>query len=105
MSRYTEPRNSFCLQMSAAKLTSIYEKCKQINIFYLLAFLITVLQKIINDKGGIVKSSVVLATDYLLVNEEYGSETTKYKKAIELNESDHHIAIINSRMLIKYAKA
>jgi hypothetical protein len=50
MSRYTEPRNSFCLQMSAAKLTSIYEKCKQINIFYLLAFLITVLQKIINDK-------------------------------------------------------
>ena len=61
--------------------------------------------KIINDKGGIVKSSVVLATDYLLVNEEYGSETTKYKKAIELNESDHHIAIINSRMLIKYAKA
>ena len=50
MSRYTEPRNSFCLQMSAAQLTSIYEKCKQINIFYLLAFLITVLQKIINDK-------------------------------------------------------
>ena len=62
MSRYTEPRNSFCLQMSAAKLTSIYEKCKQINSFYLLAFLITVLQKIINDKVFV--KQYTLITDY-----------------------------------------
>ena len=43
--------------------------------------------EVISSKGGILKSSVVLYTDYLIVNENFGHKTTKYKRAIELNET------------------
>ena len=42
-------------------------------------------EALIESKGGVVKSAVVLATDYLIVNEQFDHKTTKYKRAIELN--------------------
>ena len=48
----------------------------------------------ITDRGGSVKSSVVLDTDYLIVNEAYERETTKYTRALELNEKGKQIVIL-----------
>ena len=48
------------------------------------------------SKGGEIRSSVVLKTNYLIVNEAYDHETTKYKKALELKEKGKEILIISS---------
>ena len=54
--------------------------------------------EIIKDRGGEVKSSVVLKTDYLVVNENYTQPaTTKYKRALELKEKGKNILIIDSK--------
>lgn len=63
-----------------------------------------VLTKIIEEKGGEVKSSVVLKTDYLIVNEDYDHVTTKYKKAVELNGQGKNIAILSASAFNKLSK-
>ncbi|MBR5187075.1 MAG: leucine-rich repeat protein, partial [Clostridia bacterium] len=50
----------------------------------------------IQSLGGIVKSSTVVKTDYLIVMEEYNRVTTKYQKAKELQAQGKNLAIISS---------
>ena len=49
---------------------------------------------IIEKAGGIVKSSVVSGTRYLIYNPEYGRTTTKYLKAKEMQENGMEITIL-----------
>ena len=49
---------------------------------------------IISERGGIIKSSTVLKTDYLVVRGDYSSR--KYERAVELNQKGKNIAIISS---------
>ena len=49
---------------------------------------------IITERGGIIKSSTVLKTDYLVVKGDYSSR--KYERAVELNQEGKNIAIISS---------
>jgi len=51
--------------------------------------------RVISDGGGQIKSSTVLATNYLIVNEDYDHQTTKYKRAIELKGKGKPIMIIS----------
>lgn len=50
--------------------------------------------RIITERGGIIKSSTVLKTDYLVVRGDYASR--KYERAVELNQKGKNIAIISS---------
>ena len=50
--------------------------------------------RITTAAGGTVKSSVVLKTDILVYNPDYDHETTKLKRAKELNENGKKIKII-----------
>ena len=52
----------------------------------------------IQKRGGTVKSSTVVKTDYLIVMEDYDHATTKYQKAKELQAQGKNIAIISSKM-------
>ena len=52
--------------------------------------------KKIQERGGIIKKSTVLKTDYLIVQETYDHETTKYTRAKELQKQGKNIAIISS---------
>lgn len=52
-------------------------------------------EKIVNDNGGEVKSSTVLATDYLVYNADYDHETTKLRRARELQNQGKDIHIIS----------
>ena len=45
------------------------------------------IMKIIEENGGIIKSSTVLDTDYLIYEERFGVGTKKHERAIELNET------------------
>ena len=56
------------------------------------------LTHIIIENGGELKSSVVLKTDYLIVNENYDHQTVKYKKAVELNGKGKDIKILSFAM-------
>ena len=55
-------------------------------------------------KGGEVKSSTVLKTDYLIVMEEYDHKTSKYNKAMELKEKGKDLYIIGSKRFYELAK-
>ena len=59
------------------------------------------LTHIIIENGGELKSSVVLKTDYLIVNENYDHQTTKYKRAVELNGKGKDIKILSSAMFYR----
>ena len=59
--------------------------------------------KMITDKGGEVKSSVVLKTDYLVVNEDYDHATSKYTKALELREKGKNILVIGAKRFYELA--
>ncbi len=50
--------------------------------------------KMIEDSGGIVKSSTVLKTNYLIYNPSYDHETVKLKRAKELVEQGKNIVIL-----------
>ncbi len=52
---------------------------------------------LITGKGGEVKSSVVLKTDYLVVNDDYENATSKYKKALELRQKGKNLLVISSK--------
>ncbi len=82
------------------RFTPIESITFQDKIFVLTGFSATDEGKITNtivSKGGIVKSSVVLKTDYLIVNSAYDHETSKYLKALELLEKGKNIAIISDQ--------
>ncbi|MBR2845813.1 MAG: hypothetical protein IKF00_11440 [Solobacterium sp.] len=57
-------------------------------------------EKIINDRGGLVVPSVTKKTDYLIVGGEgssawaYGNYGSKVKKALKMQEDGHHIKIL-----------
>jgi hypothetical protein len=78
----------------------------QDKIFVLTGFGAEEEQKItdiITGKGGEVKSSVVLKTNYLLVNEDYDHATSKYSKALELREKGKQILIVGSKRFYELA--
>lgn len=50
--------------------------------------------QLIAEKGGIVKSSTVLATNYLIINPAYGYKTKKYIRAMELIQKGYQIFIL-----------
>ena len=52
------------------------------------------IDELVMSAGGVVKSSVVLTTNYLVYNPEYGHETVKLKRAKELIASGKDIAIM-----------
>ena len=58
----------------------------------------------IESNDGIVKSSTVLKTRYLVVMEEYDHKTTKYKKALELKEKGKELYVISSKMFYELVK-
>ena len=58
-------------------------------------------EKIVTKAGGIIKSSTVLNTDYLVYNENYSHETVKLKRAKELNSQGKNIVIITYKEWIK----
>ena len=43
--------------------------------------------ELIEKAGGVIRSSTVLDTDYLIYDPDHGIETTKYKRAKELNQT------------------
>lgn len=56
----------------------------------------------IKAAGGEVKGSVVLKTDFVVVNEDYDHQSTKYLKAKELNETKgKDIKVISSKRLFE----
>ena len=55
------------------------------------------LTKRIEERGGSVKSSLVVKTDYLIVMEDYDHQTTKYRKAKELQQKGKNVAILSSK--------
>ena len=58
--------------------------------------------QIITERGGIIKSSTVLKTDYLVVMGDYSSR--KYARAVELNKQGKNIAIITIEQFYKLMK-
>lgn len=63
----------------------------------------TITEKI-QSLGGVVKSSTVVKTDYLIVMEEYNRITTKYQKAQELKQKGKNLAIISSSAFYAFVK-
>ncbi len=61
-----------------------------------------IVDEIILSKGGILKNSTVLKTDYLIVNETFGHQTKKYLRAIELIERGANIKIISVDVFMSY---
>ena len=55
----------------------------------------------IGKRGGTVKSSVILSTDYLVVNTQYDHETKKYLRALELKDQSKKILIISKETLYR----
>lgn len=62
------------------------------------------LTKSILSRGGLVRSSLVLATDYLVVNECFDHQSVKYKKAVELNAVGKKIEIISKKQFDELVK-
>lgn len=45
------------------------------------------IRSVIEENGGVVRSSTVLDTDYLIYDERFGVGTKKHDRAIELNNT------------------
>lgn len=58
----------------------------------------------IQKRGGTVKSSTVVKTDYLIVMEDYDHATSKYQKAKELQAQGKNVAIISSKMFYSFVE-
>ena len=87
--------------------TDVEELVFQDQIFVLSGFgevEETQISKIITEKGGIIKSSVVVKTNYLILNENYSGVTAKYKKALELNGKGKTIAVLSAAKFHELAK-
>lgn len=57
--------------------------------------------EIITSRGGIIKSSTVLNTDYLIYDERYGRDTKKHERAIELNGKGKNIQLITGKAFLR----
>ena len=57
--------------------------------------------EIITSRGGIIKSSTVLNTDYLIYDERYGRDTKKHERAIELNGKGKNIQLITGKVFLR----
>ena len=55
---------------------------------------------IITSRGGIIKSSTVLNTDYLIYDEWHGTDTKKHKRAMELIGRGKNIKMITSKQFM-----
>lgn len=62
------------------------------------------LTEFITSKGGEVKSSTVVDTNYLIVMEEYEHETSKYKKALELKEKGKELLVVGAKRFYELIK-
>ncbi len=62
------------------------------------------LTEFITSKGGEVKSSTVVDTNYLIVMEDYEHETSKYKKALELKEKGKELFIVGTKRFYELTK-
>ena len=62
------------------------------------------LTEFITSKGGEVKSSTVVDTNYLIVMEDYEHETTKYKKALELKEKGKELFVVGAKRFYELTK-
>ena len=62
------------------------------------------LTKLITSKGGEVKSSTVVDTDYVIVMEEYEHETSKYKRALELKEKGKELFVVGAKQFYELTK-
>lgn len=62
------------------------------------------LTELITSKGGEVKSSTVVDTNYLIVMEEYEHETSKYKKALELKEKGKELLVVGAKRFYELIK-
>ena len=60
--------------------------------------------RIISEKGGEVRSSVVVKTDYLILNEAYGGVTSKYTKTMEFNGKGKNIAVVSAAKFYELSK-
>ena len=60
--------------------------------------------EIITSRGGIVKSSTVLNTDYLIYDERHGKGTKKHERALELNSKGKNIQIITGKSFLRSVK-
>ncbi len=56
--------------------------------------------EIIISRGGIIKSSTVLNTDYLIYDERYGTDTKKHERAVELIEKGKNIQMITVKQFL-----
>ena len=56
----------------------------------------------IESRGGRVRSSTVLDTDYLIYNERTGTDTKKYNRAKELNSQGKNIVIISRGSFVNF---
>lgn len=61
------------------------------------------IENIIQQGGGVVKSSTVLKTNYLVVQEDYDHQTKKYTRALELKAQGKPIAIISEKQFYSLA--
>ena len=61
------------------------------------------IEKVTYTCGGTIKGSVVLKTDILVYNPDYDHETTKLKRAKELNESGKNIRILTKEEFMSLA--
>ena len=62
------------------------------------------LTELITSKGGEVKSSTVVDTDYLIVMEDYEHETSKYKRALELKEKGKELFVVGAKRFYELTK-
>ena len=62
------------------------------------------LTELIISKGGEVKSSTVVDTDYLIVMEDYEHETSKYKRALELKEKGKELFVVGAKRFYELTK-
>ena len=60
--------------------------------------------EIITSRGGIIKSSTVLNTDYLIYDERYGTDTKKHERAIELIDKGKNIRMITAKQFLRSVK-
>lgn len=56
--------------------------------------------EIIISRGGIIKSSTVLNTDYLIYDERYGTDTKKHERAVELIGKGKNIQMITAKQFL-----
>ena len=92
---------------STTPLTTLSDKCVVLSGDFEYGYK-DMVKELIEEKGGIVKSSVSGKTDYLIVGEfgsadwSNGNYGTKIKKAIELQDQGKQILIVKESLLMNF---